>query len=134
MPLSQVNWLAVLVAAILNMILGMAWYSPVLFGNTWLRLIDKKVEDIPSPGMVYVFTFVGYLVAASVLAVIVKALGSPTLLDGTLAGLVVWLGFVVTMTYTYTSFEGPNKRVWALYIGYQLVAFVGMGALFAVWK
>ena len=41
-----INIWAVLVSIVAMMVIGALWYSPVLFGNTWLRLIGKKPEEI----------------------------------------------------------------------------------------
>ena len=40
----EVNYLAVLVAAIVNMVVGALWYSPLLFGKAWMKLtgFNKK--------------------------------------------------------------------------------------------
>ena len=40
-----INYWAVLVAAVAYMILGAIWYSPILFGSAWMRLIGKTKEQ-----------------------------------------------------------------------------------------
>jgi Protein of unknown function (DUF1761) len=35
--LSQLNWLAILVAAVAYFMLGALWYSKLLFANTWIK-------------------------------------------------------------------------------------------------
>jgi hypothetical protein len=37
MPLQYVNWLAAIAAALASFVLGGLWYSPVVFGRTWMR-------------------------------------------------------------------------------------------------
>lgn len=137
MPFSQVNLLAVVVGAVITVALGALWYSPMVFGTRWLRLMGKTAEEVQSgndTGM-YLFTFAGYFIVAFALALVVKGFfDAPTLTDGILTGVVVWLGFVATSTFVYTSFSGPSTGVWAIFMGYQLVALVIMGGLFAVWR
>jgi len=43
----SVNWLAVLVAAVAQMIVGFIWFSPALFGKTWMVLhgIDPNSSE-----------------------------------------------------------------------------------------
>ena len=53
--------------------------------------------------------------------------------QGVLTGAVVWLGFVATVTLTFSIFEGPPLKVWLLFAGYQLVIFAVEGGVFAVW-
>ena len=132
MDLSQVNFLAVLAGAVFNMVLGTLWYGP-LFGKLWMKLIEKKKEDIESNPLLYIFSFVAAFVAGSVLYLVVVGFSATTFGAGLLAGLVVWLGFVTTVTLTFSIFEGPKLSVWLLFILYQLVIFAVLGGVFAVW-
>ena len=132
MEFGEVNYIAVVLGAVLNMILGALWYGPV-FGKLWLKLIGKKAEEIQSKPWLYILSFIGAFLAAMVLALVVRAFGSVGFSGGVLAGLVVWLGFVATVTLTYTIFEGPPLSVWLLFAAYQLVIFLVEGGVFAVW-
>ena len=38
MEFAQVNWIAIVIVAVFNMILGTLWYGP-LFGKLWMRII-----------------------------------------------------------------------------------------------
>lgn len=40
------NWLSVVVAALVGYALGALWYSPILFGNLWMKLEGHKEEDL----------------------------------------------------------------------------------------
>lgn len=128
----DVNWLAVLVAAVINMVIGFLWYGP-LFGETWLRMIGKTADEIEDNPAIYVLTTVTALIAAYTLAVIIGAMGAGTLVTGALVGAFVWIGLGATATLVYTLFEGPPTSVWALFGGYMLVVFVLQGALLASW-
>ena len=133
MNLPSVNLLAVIVSAVITMIIGALWYSPVLFANRWLTAINKRMEDVQGGASMYAGTFVANLLAAYVLAIVVRALGANTLINGVLVGVLTWLGLVAAPTFTYATFNGPNRQVWMLFAGYQLVAFVIMGAILAIW-
>jgi len=127
-----INWLAVIVGVVVSNALGFLWYGP-LFGNAWMRMIGKRREEIQSEPSMYIITMVASAITMVVLAVIVRAMGSANLLEGALAGAVTWLGIGATATFVYTTFEGPPTNVWALNGAYQLVVYVVMGALFAIW-
>ena len=132
MDFGSVNYIAVLLGAVLNMILGTLWYGP-LFGNLWLRLINKKKEDIQGSPWLYVASFAAAFIAALALALVVQAFGNTGFFEGLITGAVVWLGFVATVTLTFSIFEGPKLSVWLLFILYQLVIFAVEGGVFAVW-
>ena len=61
MQFLAVNWLAVLVATIINMVIGFLWYGP-LFSDLFLRLIGKREEEIEGSPIVYLLGFVMGLV------------------------------------------------------------------------
>lgn len=133
MAFLNVNWLAVFVGMVVNMFVGFLWYGP-LFGEYWLSLIGKAVDEIESDNSMYLVSAVAALVSAYALAVLVGASGAMGLLGGALIGAFVWTGIGASGTLVYTTFEGPPKSVWLLHGLYQLVVFVINGALFAVWS
>ncbi|MEF2246966.1 MULTISPECIES: DUF1761 domain-containing protein [unclassified Paenibacillus] len=53
----EINYLAVLIATAVTMVLGFLWYSPVLFGNAWVKQIGLNKEEMSSGGPItYVLT------------------------------------------------------------------------------
>lgn len=129
---SAINWLAVVVGTMVSMALGALWYGP-LFGNLWLRLIEKRAEEIEADPMDYLKTAVAALVAMIFLNLVVISFGATSMVDGITAGALTFIGFGGTLTFVYTTFEGPKESVWLLYSAYQLVVFAIMGGVFAVW-
>lgn len=45
---ADINWLAVVLAAIASMVLGMGWYT--VLGNQWMAALGKTREDIMPDG------------------------------------------------------------------------------------
>lgn len=41
----HINEIAILVTSLLAVAVGYVWYSPIVFGQTWLRSIGKSPED-----------------------------------------------------------------------------------------
>ena len=132
MDFGSINYLAVLVGAVFNMVLGTLWYGP-FFGKLWLKLIDKKQDEIESKPYLYIFSFIAAFITGMILNLVVGGFGATAFFPGLLIGVVVWLGFVATVTLTFSIFEGPKLSVWMLFIGYQLVIFAVLGGVFAVW-
>ena len=42
----EINWLAVLLAALANMVIGAVWYMPQLFGKEWQKIVGLKDKDM----------------------------------------------------------------------------------------
>jgi hypothetical protein len=135
---SGVNYLAVLVAAVLNMVVGALWYSPALFGKSWLALMGWKPEDaqqrMAGSQRAYALTFVASLLMAYGLARVLAYAQTFTLTGGVLIGLLAWIGFVATSQGTSYLFEGRSFRLYTINTGYHLASLVLMGALLGVWR
>ena len=133
----EINILAVVVGAIINMVIGMLWYGP-LFGKQWMALMGFRKEDMgkmkASAMKAYVGAFVGALIMAYVLAHFVKVGQAGTTMDGAQIAFWAWLGFVATVGLGGVLWE---KRSWSLYcfnMAYQLVSLLVMGAILAAWS
>jgi hypothetical protein len=141
MHFNHLNWLAILVAAISTMVVGFLWYSPLLFAKPWMRemgydLNDKaRMEEMKkSAGPAYSGSFVASLVSAFVLALFLHWLKNYTLHFGLVVGFHVWLGFVATVQFTGALFMKQSMKLFAINTGYQLVCYLVMGAILAVWQ
>jgi len=130
-----VNWVAIVIAAIAQFIIGWVWYGP-LFGKTWMSMMGMSQQSMSREGMGKIMTlnFIGSLVTAAVLSMLVGWMGAKTLGAGIAAGFWAWLGFVATVTLGGVLFA---KMSWNLYIlnnAYQLVSLAVMGAILAKWS
>ena len=129
---ASVNWLAVLVETVVSMALSALWYGP-LFGQLWLRLIGKSEDELESDPTMYIKTALAALIAMIFLNLGVVAFGASGFLSGMLVAVLIFVGFGATATFVYTTFEGPTEKVWFLYAAYQLVIYLIMGGVFAIW-
>jgi hypothetical protein len=135
MPEVQINLLAVLIAAIINMVIGMLWYSPILFAKLWMSSLGKTDEDFKnnSPGPLYMINTIASLVIAYVLAHFIDYVQATTVIQGVQVGFWIWLGFLVTTLLPVYLFEMRPIRLYFIYIGYQLVSFTIMAILLTIW-
>jgi len=130
----DVNWWAILVATLINMVIGTLWYSPVLFGKPWMKLVGRKMEDMGNPNVAYSITTVSALVQTFILANIVRDMSITSPLQGALLGLLVWLAFAAATTISDTLFANRPWKLWVLNTGYYLAVLIINGALLAVWR
>ncbi len=134
--LGAVNYIAVVAATVVAMILGYAWYSPMLFGNRWIKLMGFSASDMKKGqkdmGKTMAYGVIVALVTAWVLAQFIGMLGAKTLVDGALVGVLAWIGFVATVMANDVIYGGKNTELYTLNAGYQLVALALMGAVIGV--
>ena len=134
----MVNYLAVLVAAIVAYAIGAFWYSPAGFGNKWIKLMNFKKKDLKKAKEknmtnAYISTFVAQLVTAGVLAYFIESLNMMTVYQGAIVGVWAWLGFHATSMLGGVFWENKPWGLYYLNIGHSLVSLVVMGAIIGAW-
>lgn len=130
-----INYVAVVAAAVASMIIGMAWYSPMLFGKTWMKLLgisDKQQKEGKKMMMKsMVGQFVASLVMAYVLSHFVDYSGSVGVVAGATAGFWTWLGFTATTQISGVFWEGRPFKLFLINTGASLLTFAVVGAIVA---
>ena len=133
----DINYLAVLAAAIAAIVLGFLWYGP-LFGKQWIKLMNfdkKKRSEMKNKGMgkTYVIMVVGTLVTSYVLAHFVDYLDATNVAGALTAAFWIWLGFVATVILGGVLWEGKPWKLYFLNAAYYLVNLAVMASILAVW-
>ena len=139
MPTANVNVLAVFVAAVLAFVLGVCWYSPILFAKQWLQAqgyTPEQLEQMKKKGMTRAYAVSGLcaLVTAYVVALLASYTSSATVAQGLWLGFLAWLGFAAPIGLTANLFSEKPIAAWVVDAGYQLTYLLIMGALLSVWR
>ncbi len=137
-PVAEINYGAMFVAAIVSMVIGGLWFSPILFGNLWMRLsgiTQKQIDEAKKNGMTmpYIGTFIALLVMNYVLAHFIDYVGATTLSAGAQAGFWLWLGFIAPIKLEIVFWEGKPFGLYVLNVAHYLVALLVSGMILAVW-
>lgn len=122
----ELNWIAIVAAAVSAFVLGGLWYGPV-FGNKWAVLVGLSDEDQKNASMVKVFggAFVLSLIAAAVFAAFLGP--DPGVQFATAAGLAAGLGWVAaTFGINYLFAQRPFA-LWLIDGGYATLQFTLYG-------
>ena len=135
----ELNYLAIVVGVVINMVLGALWYSPVLVGKPWMAAAGITAEDIEEAGKGeqykgYAVAVVVSIILVFVLALLTRNLGIDEPLDGLVLGLVAGIGLVAASQAPNYSFEGRSLRLFLINLGYSVVGFAIIGVLLAVWQ
>lgn len=134
----NINYTAVLVASVLQFVVGAVWYS-VLFGKLWGKIhgfdkLSKAVQQkmMKSMGPMYAVQFLITLLTSYVLGLFVVSLPSEWHAFGA-AGF-IWLGFVFPTTVAAVIWGGTEgkwivKKI-AVQAGASLVCYQVAAAVF----
>src|SRR3989344_4857515 len=133
-----INYLAVLVSAVIGMVIGALWYSPLLFGKLWMRLsgmTEKQLNEAKKKGMgkMYLIAFIAVLLMTYVLAHFVDYTDSNTFTKGMQTGFWLWLGFFVPILVGSVLWENKSFKLYLLNVIHYLVVLIILGGILAVW-
>lgn len=131
--LKRINYLAVLVAAVVAMVIGAIWYAPGVFGTAWMAIAGFTEPPEGSMTQAYALGFLNALLKAFVLALLVDWLKGESWRCGAITGLVVWIGFAATVRIDGLIFGGQPGGLFWINGGYDLVSYVVMGAIIGAW-
>jgi len=125
----DVNWLAIIIAALANMVIGFLWYGNWAFGKSWMQLSGRTMGEGQQPGPLYALTIVGAVVQAIAMAWFIGQTDTSSGAGGALIGLFVGLGFIAPAMFADVLFAGRPPRLYAITAGYQVFAAVVQGAI-----
>ena len=133
MNIFDVNWIAVILAALAGFVVGGIWYGPVM-GKKWMGAVGLTEEQIKegSMGLIYggafafsllaswtlAHTFASYAQDLSVGVKVVTAFG-------------VALGFIVPALGTAYLFSQKSRALFFIDAGYWLLFYIAMGLVHA---
>lgn len=125
------NWLAILIAALANMVIGFLWYGTWAFGKSWMKLSGHTMgEGFPAgPGPLYALTAVAAVVQAITMAWFVGQTGANSGAAGAIVGLYVGMGIVAAAMFAEVLFAGRHPRLFAITAGYSVLALIVQGMI-----
>lgn len=132
------NFLAIILGAALNMVIGFFWYSPKMFGRARMESLgksEKEFEEIKKgANKAYAFSFLGALVMSLVLSALASLTQAEGVLDGVFIGIICWAGFIATTAFNSCLFSSKPVKQAAIDAGYYLAALIVMGVVISAWR
>lgn len=159
----EINFLAILVAAVSTLVVGFIWYNPKVFGGIWMRESGMTEEKMKGANMAMIFGL--SVVYAFLIAFLLQALtihqfgalgmvgGDPTLAKpsfaafmadygdayrtfkhGAFHGFLAGLFLVFPIIGTNALYEKRSFKYVMVTSGFWIVCFMIMGAIVCGWK
>lgn len=134
----MVGWIVeiipVIIATIIAYVIGMLWYSPILFGKQWLKLskINPKGMKMGAGTLLgglivtFIFTFI--------LAIVISWSNPINFIDGAIVGFIVWIGFIATLMFNMVLYQKKPMALYLIDVLHYLVILVINGGILAVWR
>ena len=136
----QVNYLAVIIAAVAGMAVGFVWYG-ILFRKSWMHMMGITMDSMKgmkmSANKAYLIQFIASLVMAYVMTHSLVFgnyyLNMSGWVSGVMAGFWNWLGFIAPVTLGSVLWENKPWKLWFINASNYLVTLVVMGIILSIW-
>lgn len=135
----QVNYLAVVLAMVSSMVVGMIWYAKPVFGTKWAKLVnldDKKMQKgaAKAIGITVVVSLVTAYVLAHVAFLSHNFFGNSFLVDSIMTAFWLWAGLTAARFITHDAFEQRPMELTLMNITHELVTLLTMGLVIGLLK
>lgn len=137
MIMTSMNLWPILVSTIVAFGVSALWYSPILFGNEWMRLSGISEKDMPGKEGVwklYVIQLIITLVMFTVMGFLISATGSRTVSDGVFLALLLWLGFSLVSAVGRTLWQRVPLKMLLIVELCTLITWLVGGAIIGAWR
>jgi len=130
--MTEVNWIAAIVAGIVGFMPGALWYSPVMFLTAWQRETGLTGQEGGMSFPARLATGMALsVIAALAFAYLVGPL--PTLKFAIAAALAVGIAFITTAFGIQYVFEGKSVKLTLINGGYHVVQFLIYAIILGLW-
>lgn len=137
--LGELNWIAVIVGAVIYFALGALWYAPAFLGRRWQRSIgwdpERKLPQMSAA--TYAVPFAAYVVMAIAIGLLAAATGSDTLGEGIVLGLVAGIGLALMHTMVDATFDPNKPEPWTWFAingSYHALGLLIVAIIVSLWQ
>lgn len=133
MHLQQSHVLPVLIAAVVQWLIGALWFG-VVFKKSWSKLVGGTQESNRGRTIFALgCSFVASLILSFVLVAILQWAGTATFVAGASLAIICWLGFMAPPLFVQHIHERRPVNLFAINAAYWIVAMAVTGGMLAVW-
>lgn len=132
--LNEINWLAVVVAGVAWFVSSAIYFSQPVMGKAWARAAGIQLQEGQRPSLAtFLATFIVFVAAALGLALVARAVGASTVIDGIVLGVVAAVAFSFSSTVAAAQFEERNAAYQLIHGLNSLIGYAIMGIIVTVW-
>lgn len=129
----EVNWLAIVLAALAGFVVGGIWYGPIM-GKRWMGAVGITEDEIRQGNMTLIYggAFAFALLASWTLAHTFATYGRElSVFVKVLTAFGAALGFIIPAIGTNYLFSQKSKVLFFIDAGYWLLFYIAMGLVHA---
>jgi hypothetical protein len=128
---TEINYLAVILAAAASWVVGAIWYTTL--AKPWLAAVERTPEQVKGTGqkpwVPFVMSFLIEIVMAYILARTIEAVGETTLAQGLMVGFAAAVGFALPATAVNYMYPARKPMLTLIDGGHWLFVLLAQGAV-----
>lgn len=130
----DINWIAVLVVALIYFAIVFFWYFPKAFGNLWLKLVGKESEPKSKIIRDTIIMIPTSFITILFIEIMMDLTGMNDIASALLLNLILWIGFVGIIGINQNNFNDRGIKLFLIEYGVYLLGFLVAGLILAVWR
>lgn len=130
----EVDYLSVLIAGIVSMLLGGIWYHTSCFGKKWAAAHNYDISCLKGDFWSYLLALINSLIIAWMFAVFYNALGISSLLGAIWLAFLTWFGFVATTQFSGVVWAKKPLNAYFIDAGFFLCALLGISLTYWIFS
>jgi len=127
--MSDLHYVGIIIATITGMILGALWYSPLLFGNLWMKSIGKTPETLGSTIKPIIGSIIANLLTAFGIAILFSFVGVESFSKAITIGAVSGILIIFPAMLSDNLFCGWGGTLLFIQTGYRVITVIFMSII-----
>ncbi|MBL4601805.1 MAG: DUF1761 domain-containing protein [Emcibacteraceae bacterium] len=125
LDITELNFIAILLAAVAKFLVGGLWFSKPLFAGIWLKEINLKMEDLGSPKNALLIGFALSLLISFSFAILLQMLALD-LRSSLAVAVIIAIGITSAQVGLSFAFEGRSLKLFLIYATQSVAEFVAV--------
>lgn len=137
MNIPEINYWAVLVAAVAGVVVGAIWYARGVMGKRWAKLAHVDKRNVGNPAMAVItlaiLSFITAWVLAGASSIAWHFYDGSYLSSALVTAVALWAGFTAARLITHDAMEGRSSSLTIINIAHELITVLVMAVIIGVW-
>lgn len=119
-----INWVAVVIAAIVYFLIHFLWYFPFAFGNLWLKLVGKESEPKSKIIRDTIIMIPTSFITVLFIEIMIDLTNMNDIASALILSILLWVGFVATIAINQNNFNDRGIKLFLIEYVFYLIGFV----------
>jgi Protein of unknown function (DUF1761) len=114
----EINYTLVAITVIVQFIIGGFWYSPLMFGKIWDKIMHKEnlskeqIAKIQKGMLPFYFLQLGFTIVYTILLAYILKISQNLNLNTYIVSFSIWFGFLLSTQVSTVIWGNTKKEVW----------------------